>query len=593
MNTLSRLIQHSHLGFRWFQLKNYKIENKLLLTYPLLIIVSITVVSTFAIYFSMYLFQGKSKDNFQNVLKQISYNMDMQLKQQDLDTYLFIQDLEVKRFFNSNGIADSPESVQLKIDLRNLLTNYLLSHSNIERIVLINNHDEIVSNTDEPFPLSLAEYRQTAARGDGKMVWMKTQIWPDDKVVIPVLRQINDLSTLKSNGVLLLFVKEKIFRNSDFKGDLHVLEQDNYIISSNHADQIGSSYTLPNVSAFLSDTGSFVDKADGMFFSYYKSEYTHWTYLFSIPTKELYSGIEVVRNWVIVVAILFTVVGILLAKVIASNISKPLIQIIREMRSIEANDLSVNLNYNGNDELTSLATTFNNMMNRIRQLIERDSELQRLKYELEMRALQAEINPHFLYNTLEAINWIGRIHKVNEICDITTMLADIMRYSINRSKDIVTIQEEYEHTKKYVGIQQIRYTDNLRVFMDIPKELLHARIPKLTLQPLVENAILHGFENKLEAGRIRILGFANQEFIKITIEDNGCGMTPEKVHTLLSPQELRMHTGIGFFNVHQRIRLLFGEPYGLDIRSELGRGTMIIITLPYHEVNDHVQNINY
>ncbi|WP_262683095.1 sensor histidine kinase [Paenibacillus baimaensis] len=579
-----KLLQRFSHGCRWFQLKNHKIEMKLLLTYPLLIIVSITVVSVFAIYFSMFLFREKSQDNFQNILKQISYNMDTQLKQQDLDTYLFIQDLKVKRFFDSSNMADSPESVQLKIDLRNLLTNYLLSHSNIERIVLINNHDEIVSNTDEPIPLSLADYHQAAARGDGKMVWMKTQIWPENKVVIPVLRQIKDLSTLKNNGVLLLFFKEKIFKNSDFKGNLRVLEQDNYVISSNFSDQIGSQYSLQNVNALSGSTGSFVDTSKGMFFSYYKSEYTYWTYLFSIPTKELYSGIEVVRNWVIVVAILFTIIGILLAKMIASNISKPLIQIIREMRNIETNDLSVNLNYDGNDELTSLAATFNNMMNRIRELIERDSNLQRLKHELEMRALQAEINPHFLYNTLEAINWIGRMNKVNEICDITAMLADIMRYSIDQSKDIVTIQEEYEHTQKYTGIQRIRYADNLSFFMDLPKEMLNVRIPKLTLQPLVENAILHGFENKREVGKIKILGIVDEEFIKIRIEDNGCGMTQDKVHSLLSQQEPGTHRGIGIYNVHQRIRLLFGEGYGLSIRSEVDKGTSITITLPLNEV---------
>jgi len=588
MHRLDNPIQRFYRVFGWFRLKNHKIERKLLLTYPLLIIISITVVSVFAIYFSMFLFREKSKDNFQNILKQISFNMDTQLKQQDLDTYLFIQDLEVKRFFNSGGLPDSPESYQLKINLRNLLTNYLLSHSNIERVVLINNRNEIVSNTDEPLPLALDEYRKGAVQGDGKMVWMNSQILPEGKVVIPVLRQINDLSTLKNNGVLLLFVKEKIFRNSDFNGELVVLGKDGYVISSNDVQKTGKKYTDWEDTAFSGPTGSFVDKTNGIFLNYYKSEYTNWIYLFSIPTKELYSGIEIVRNWVIVVAILFTVIGILLAKIIASNISRPLIHIIREMRNIETNDLSVNLDYDGKDELTSLAATFNNMMNRIRELIARDSELQRLKHELEMRALQAEINPHFLYNTLEAINWIGRMHKVDEICDITTMLADIMRYSINRSKDIVTVQEEYGHTQKYAGIQRIRYGGNLWIYMDIPKEMLAVPIPKLTLQPLVENAILHGFENKLDVGKIKILGYAGEDRMKITIQDNGCGMTPEKVSTLLTPQEERMHTGIGIFNVHQRIRLLFGEPYGLDIRSELGKGTEITITLPVKEVNAHV-----
>lgn len=593
MNPLRKQLKKLDPVWGLFKLKNYTIEKKLLLTYPVLIIISITVVSTFAIYFSMNLFREKSKDNFINVLKQISYNMDTQLKQQDLDTYLFIQDLEVKRFFQSRALSNSPGAIQLKSSLRNLLTNYLLSHSNIERIVLINNNDDIVSNTDEPIQLSLDEYREKAAIGDGKMVWMNTQTYPGGKVVIPLVREINDLSSLRSNGVLLLFVKDKIFRNSDFQGELDVLEQDGYVLSSNDPAKIGKIYDMQNVSVFKGDRGAFVDKAGQYFFNYYKSEYTNWIYLFSIRTKVLYSGIEIVSNWIIVVTVLFTIIGIVLSRVIARNISKPLIHVIREMRRIETKDLAVNLDYDGNDELASFTATFNNMMNRISQLIVRDSELQRMKHELEMRALQAEINPHFLYNTLEAINWIGRLNRVDEICDITTMLADIMRYSIDRKKDIVTVREEFEHIKKYMGIQRIRHGEKLSFFMEIPNEILDTRIPKLTLQPLVENAIVHGFENKLEIGKIKILGKSIDERIHITIADNGCGIGKEKLDLLLSQEGQKTRNGIGLFNVHQRIRLLFGEPYGLDIHSVEGKGTSIAVILPVKEVSSHVQSIDY
>lgn len=196
-----------------------------------------------------------------------------------------------------------------------------------------------------------------------------------------------------------------------------------------------------------------------------------------------------------------------------------------------------------------------------------------------MRALQAEINPHFLYNTLEAINWIGRLHKIPDISNMTQMLAETMRYSLDKKSSSVTLREEIDHVRKYLGIQKIRYGEKLSILIDIPEEMLQINIPKLTIQPIVENAIVHGLENKMEKGRLRILGQVTKQGIKIVIEDNGCGMTQEKIDSLYDETE-KTNRGIGFYNVQKRIQLLFGDSFGLEVFSILDKGTRISIHLP-------------
>lgn len=169
---------------------------------------------------------------------------------------------------------------------------------------------------------------------------------------------------------------------------------------------------------------------------------------------------------------------------------------------------------------------------------------------------------------------------MNEICEMTSMIADILRYSIDKRKGLVKLCQEVEHIKKYLGIQQIRFRDNLCVFIDLPESIMVTNIPKLTLQPIVENAILHGLADKLELGKIRITGGVNNYIITIHIEDNGCGMKEETIHQLLHQQEVAIGKSIGLTNVNKRIQLFFGEQFGLDIFSVAGKGTRVTVRLP-------------
>jgi two-component system sensor histidine kinase YesM len=576
----------------WLKLENYKISHKLLLTYPPLIALSILVVSMFAIVLSIELFREKSITYSENMLKQISYNIDTQLSRIDQDTVIFYQNRDVTDFFASGLDPNSSEYFQTLRKIRDFLTNFLISHQNVESIYLMNNKADIVSTSDtlgqEESPIY---YHEKAMEGDGRIVWLKTKQSAIGNLVIPAVREIFDAS-LNRNGTILLHLKESAV--SDMLGEdnvgknvsLAIVDRSGYVISSSNKKQLGTSIDsgmLDSISN-MSDTDTyFFQKEEGVkvYYNVYKSSFTNWTFLFRIPSKDLFSGYEIVQKWVLIVSIFFIVIGIVSSRIIAYNISKPLIRIIREMRNIETNNLLVNLDYEGRDELASLAASFNSMMERVRQLLQKESDLQRMKHELEIRAMQAEINPHFLYNTLEAINWMGRMNNIPKICDMTTMLADIMRYSISRREDLVTLKEELEHVQKYLSIQKMRFEDNLLILIDVDDHILTTYVPKLTLQPIVENAIVHGLSDKIGVGRVRIIGKSSQGGIELKVEDNGCGISEQKIAELNgSREEGKNHRSIGVNNVNQRIRLFFGKPYGLEFMSKIGIGTRVTILLP-------------
>jgi two-component system, sensor histidine kinase YesM len=570
----------------FFSLKNYKIRHKLLLTYPILIIVSICLVSVSSIYISREQMKDKTMAYAQTINSRISNTIDVQLKRVDQDSIQFLHNDNVVRF-----LAGEENDYYQLTSIYNTLTSFLISHSDVESIFLINHNGQQISSSQEVLGSEdVEEFVSEAAVGDGKSVWLKTRTSSFGNRVIPITRQINDLTTIKPLGTLVIFFKENainyLMKGQDLNidGELVVLDPEGYIISSQNPADIGQIYDTEIFEQLKLRSGYFFSEGkEKYFYNYDQSQLTNWNYLYKFPEREIFSGTHIVRNWVLTCSLIFIFLAMLMARAIASNISKPIIRIVKEMRTIASNDLNVRLNYDGNDELTVLATSFNNMVERLRTSIENQANLRTLGHELEMRALQAEINPHFLYNTLEAINWMGRMNRVPEICDMTSMLADIMRYSIDNRREMVTIRDELIHVEKYLGIQKIRFGDKLHFFIDIPEHLLDLSIPKLSLQPIVENCIIHGFRNKVEPGKIRVIGGERDHSVYINIEDNGCGIKEETIHFLFNEEDNSSKRGIGFANVHKRLKLFYGKSYGLDLYSISGKGTRITVKLPEYD----------
>jgi len=237
-------------------------------------------------------------------------------------------------------------------------------------------------------------------------------------------------------------------------------------------------------------------------------------------------------------------------------------------------------------ELQTLDRNFDKMAGRINTLMERQIENQRSLHRAELELLQAQINPHFLYNTLDSIAILAESNRGDDVIDMVNSLSTFFRNSLSQGKDIISLKTELAQAKSYLEIQQIRYSDILSYDIDIPEDLQDSMVPKLLIQPLIENALYHGIKNRRGRGHILISGEKRDGMLLIRVTDNGVGMTPEQLTQLQSGLYHDNHTGLGLKNVHQRIRLYCGEPYGLFFESEIDSGTTVTAMLPQNGITE-------
>lgn len=313
--------------------------------------------------------------------------------------------------------------------------------------------------------------------------------------------------------------------------------------------------------------------------------FNDWKAVMGVPMSLAIEPIERMRVLSSSLLILqFLIIGLLFYHYLSLIIVR-IKRLIAVMNQAATGDNDVRLTLKTGDEMERLADGFNVMMERLSELMEDNYQQGLKRREAEFVALQAQINPHFLYNTLESINWeaLRMTRGQNKISDMVTALSDLLRFSINKGNEIVTFEDEFNHLRNYLFIQQERYNDKFDVAWDIAPEVLSCRTVKLILQPLVENAIYHGLEEIDDNGLISIRGRVREEGILIEIMDNGAGIPDERLQQIrysIRDWAESPSTGIGVRNVHERIQLYFGRSYGIAIHSIVDIGTTIQIRLP-------------
>ncbi|GIP30151.1 sensor histidine kinase [Paenibacillus sp. J23TS9] len=309
-----------------------------------------------------------------------------------------------------------------------------------------------------------------------------------------------------------------------------------------------------------------------------------WMVVNVISKSALYQDSNRLLQIILIIALICIVFSIITAMVLANSITNPILKMIRLMRQVMSGELTVRYKAkHRHDEFDILGNNFNFMVTRIDELLNAVYVEQNQKRVAELKALQAQINPHFLYNTLDIIKWTALIQKANNAAEMVSLLSRLLRISLGKGEETVTVEEEMEHVKCYLGIQKFRFNFNIETEVDMDDEVRLLRTPKLILQPVVENAIMHAFGELETGGEIRIRCFkVPGEGIRFEISDNGKGMDPGFARSLLTEQTAdgEKSGGIGLANVDERIKLICGKMYGLEIQSEPGTGTTIRIRIP-------------
>jgi two-component system, sensor histidine kinase YesM len=307
-----------------------------------------------------------------------------------------------------------------------------------------------------------------------------------------------------------------------------------------------------------------------------------WFLVSTIPLHELTGPIKEINNVFILFLVVYMICCIGVVIYLTAYFTNPLLRLVRSMRKLESGEFQHVLpSSSRKDEIGWLYRGFNNMAQKIQGLIEQAFRSERTKKELEFQVLSHQINPHFLYNTLESIRWKAESHNMGEISEMVSSLGNLLRLSLNQGKEITTIAREIEHVKAYVNIEQARLGKPVRILYSINEEILDAPFLRLLLQPLVENAIHHGIRSNFDKGKIILSARKEGEDIVIELTDNGEGIPESVLQSLNTPNmadEKTKRQGVGLRNVNDRLKLYFGETYKLIIDSS--NGTKIILRHP-------------
>lgn len=325
--------------------------------------------------------------------------------------------------------------------------------------------------------------------------------------------------------------------------------------------------------------------------------YTGWKVVGVMPMDDL--ALNSIKTKLLIVFIIAFILFILtiINSYISSKITDPIKELEKSVKKIEEGDLKTEIHQNGSYEIRHLGVSIQNMARQIQRLMDDIVAEHESKRKSEFDTLQSQINPHFLYNTLDIIVWMIENEKQDEAVRAVTALARFFRISLSKGKSIITVADELEHVRNYLMIQHMRYKNKFTYTIEAEEEVLSLASLKLMLQPLVENAIYHGMEFMDGDGEIRIRAWRQNSELFLCVEDNGLGMTPEQVKALFSDTShvsSRRGSGIGVKNVNERIRLYFGSGYGLMIESEPDEGTKVTAHLPaidYEQVRKGEQDV--
>ena len=376
------------------------------------------------------------------------------------------------------------------------------------------------------------------------------------------------------------------------KGYVFILDQDGNIVYHPQQQQLYNELQTENISLIMNAKTDVVTAGKGddeKIYALSHSETTGWTIVGCMNMSEHLKNSRKARSIYVLVALGLIAVALVISSEIARNITFPIQKLRDSMKRVQKGDFSAaEIEVYSDNEIGSLTRSFNVMTHKIQDLMAQNIQEQEQKRKIELKALQSQINPHFLYNTLDSIIWMAEGKKNEEVVLMTASLARLLRQSISIENELVTIGQEIEYVRSYLTIQKMRYKDKLEFEINVDSRITHAQIIRLVLQPIVENAIYHGLKYKESKGMLKVHGYELGERIIIDITDDGVGMDEETLKHIYDKHKVNYHSnGVGVYNVQQRLVLYYGKEYGIIYHSEKGKGTTATVVIPKWQEDVH------
>ncbi|WP_058305923.1 cache domain-containing sensor histidine kinase [Gracilibacillus massiliensis] len=591
---------------RWTQINNFPIRYKLISHFLLISILPIFCLALLISWTVERVMEEQVNDNTIQLIDKVNETFEFYISNLQSHTYMIANDDDVQLFLE-DAESDPNDESETRYQIQRFLRDFTAVSSEVAGIMVVNHQGDYISNelyAPSITDLTEASWYQEAVenegifkiigRPDGRRLTSIVDYKNDD--IVTVVRAVIDPFTEQVQGVVLIDLKLRVI--AETVKDVTLGKSGYLMVVDENGDNIYQP-TQPIVNQIPinwineQQSGDFSKTIDDekIQFIYQRSPFVNWVTIGVFPADETVFGLREINFYLVVFIFIIMLFGIPVSYFLSHSISKPIVKLMSLMRKAESGNFNVRYKEKRDDEVGLLGRSFNAMLAKINELMHLTERQERQKRDAEFRSLQANINPHFLYNTLDTIQWMARKQHANDVAEVVESLAKLFRIGLSKGRDVISLKEEIEHIESYLKIQKTRYREKLNYKIDVEDSIKNLPILKFVLQPIIENAIYHGIKERRGPGHILIDAKEVEDGILITISDDGQGMPTtqllemrealaQSISRTENPEETRDKKGYGMLNVQARIQLTHGLNYGISLESEERSGTTVTILLP-------------
>lgn len=572
---------------------NLSVRNRLLMSYIAVIFLPILLFSACGKWFFEGQIVDRSLQRMERESEVVGKNVEMFLSEVDSYSKLMLVNESLQWLLTHPDLSSSAEYM-LSIRLLRQEGGYysaIVNHS-VQYVVYDTNLTPIMSA--ESFYLDHELLARTVeARGETSVYWFST-ISPEGEMLLCSIRPVRDEKTGFMIGNLLTYTRESRLRQAYSEHDLVsdepilLLDADNTVVSSSREEWVGEQFDakFSGSTCLYGGTRYYVARV--------WLEDPGWQVLKLTPQSVILAELNSMTLLLVLMGFGCFALAVMVAAPLARTIADPLMKLVRVTDAVKNGSFGERVQFKGSDEIALLGQRFNAMMDRVEELMQDIQRQEQNKKSLEIRLLQSQIKPHFLYNSLSTIISFIRLNDPEAAVEVAKNLATFYRGSLSRGSDVVTLGQEFRMTESYLHIQMMRYGDQMSCSVSLPEELVHLKVPKLTLQPLVENAIYHGIKESDHEGEIQVLAEREDNLCRVHVRDTGRGMTAEQLEQLRQGVSSSAESagGFGVHSIRMRMMLMYGDGFSFQVTSAPGKGTDVCLSFPFSQKGEGHESAN-
>ncbi|GMQ56297.1 two-component system sensor histidine kinase YesM [Vallitalea sediminicola] len=577
---------------------NLKIKEKFLGSYIIIIFLTFTMISISSYIISKNSITEKSIQSSKYLMEQLSANFENHINSMTDSIFVQIYNSKLDKTIKIDDDENFGTKYNKKREIDKFSFSLLNYNSYIKAVIIADLQGNKYYNSYNTPQMSSNQMDDILKKDKTESLWGKPLWQPYNDELIFVNRLIYDSDKLNKVGIISIGIDIDYFVNlyknisADKGSEIIVFDgEGNVLIKSDKMSDEMVEFFISNYDINKKTINIWYDNKEYMYTSWDLNDGS-MKLVKIVDMGVLLKDSSLVLKWILYIGVISIIVALIIANFIANNISNNVKLLLKNIKVMSEGNFRTRILPVSYDEIGMLAVEFNEMAKKIEELLEtiydekvkkKNAQIKALQFEYD--ALQAKINPHFLYNTLETMNSIAKIHGDYETSRMAYLLGNLLRETISNKNNVIILEEEMEYIKSYLEIQQISYRDKIEVRFDFDEALMDAVVPKFILQPIVENAIVHGLEKKIGKGIIIVSSKCDAYDMILEVYDDGVGIDKCKIKNILRNEDFdidsdKKHTKVGINSVNKRIKILYGDEYGVQIQSDTNRGTKISVRLP-------------